>query len=604
MQQTPWWKEAVIYHIYPRSFYDIDGDGVGDLAGITAKLEHVRDLGADAIWMGPVFQSPQVDNGYDISDYRKIDPLFGDLEAMDRLILRAHKLGIRVLLDLVLNHTSDKHPWFQAALKDPGSSFTDYYIWRDPAPDGGPPNDWRSFFSIPAWTYVPERKQYYLHLFTPQQPDLNWDNPTVRVETAEIANYWLHRGVDGFRLDVMNLISKAPGLPSLAGASPSGIYIDGPNALGYLQEFRSRLAGDRKILLVGEAPGITPEAAKGYTDPANCALDMVLLFDHLAVDHGPSGRWESKPWRVDDLRDVVNRWQERLSEPNWPSIYLSNHDQPRIVSRYGDDGTFRFESATALATLFYLQRGTPIVYQGEEIAMRNFPLTDPEQIVDIETRNAYRDFVDHQGLSPAAALERVRPEARDNSRTPMQWSAKAIAGFQVDGSAGSTTPKTTETSHPASPVAPWYPPNPDYLEWNVEAQSSCPPLGTAGEQQPGDTTAASSAAVGAKSVLCYYRALFALRRNTPALLAGQYLPIKRRDGESESLFAFLRRQESGSQGIAVVANLSARDAMWQPPGDVGMILLRNYPAEGTEMPESTPAMLRPWECIVVTVSET
>ena len=322
------------------------------------------------------------------------------------------------------------------------------------------------------------------------------------------------------------------------------------------------------------------------------------------MDHGPSGRWESKPWRVDDLRDVVNRWQERLSEPSWPSIYLSNHDQPRIVSRYGDDGEFRFESATALATLFYPQRGTPIVYQGEEIAMRNFPLVGPEQIVDIETRNAYRDFVDHQGLSPAVALEKVRREARDNSRTPMQWSEKANAGFQASSGVDRSAPQTADTSHPASPVAPWYPPNPDYLEWNVEAQSSCPPLGTAGEHQPEDTTAAWSAAVGAKSVLCYYRALFTLRRNTPSLLAGQYLPIKRHDGESESLFAFLRRQENGSQEIAVVANLSARDAMWQPSRDAGKVLLRNYSANGTEISESISAILRPWECIVVTVGET
>lgn len=575
-----WWKETAIYHIYPRSFQDSTGDGIGDLPGITRRLEHIRDLGVGAIWMGPVFPSPQVDNGYDISDYRDIDPLFGTLADMEGLIDRAHRLGLRVLLDLVLNHTSDRHPWFQKALEDPQGPYNDYYLFRDPAPDGGPPNNWRSFFSIPAWTYVEERRQYYLHLFTPEQPDLNWDNPAVRQEAADIANFWLERNVDGFRLDVINMISKKPGLPSLVEGRRSGVFIDGPKTLDYLQEFRRNLTSDKDLALVGETPGVTPEAARRYTDPANRALDMVLLFDHLEVDHGPSGRWEPREWTVGDLGQVVSTWQDHLSAPSWPSIYLSNHDQPRVVSRYGNDGDYRYQSATALATIFYLQRGTPIVYQGEEIGMKNFPLEGPEQILDIETKNAYIDLVGAKGLSEEEAMGRVRREARDNTRTPMQWSDGNNAGF--------------------SDAEPWYPPNPDYRRWNVAAQEA-----------------------DSESVLAYYRELLSLRQRTPALISGAYEHLSPAPDSQGTVFAFRRHRtlsdRTSSDRLLIAANLSDTPATWRlPEAEIQSLptprrLFGNYPAPPDDKrPANGLAVagagtgagawtleMRPWEALVL-----
>ncbi len=594
MEHLSWWKESAIYHIYPRSFADSDGDGIGDLKGIMDRLSYIQRLGAKAIWMGPVFRSPQVDNGYDVSDYRDVDPLFGTLADLEHLIEEAHRLGIRVLLDLVFNHTSDQHPWFRAATEGSGSRYNDYYVWRDPAPDGAPPNDWRSFFSIPAWTFHETRGQYYLHLFTPEQPDLNWENPEVRREMADIANFWLARGADGFRLDVINMISKKPGLPSLGGASPSGIYVDGPQVLPYIQELRSRMVTNREIALVGETPRITPSAARSYTDPRNAALNIVLLFDHLEVDHGPSGRWEHRAWTTGDLAGVIATWQQHLAAPSWPSIYLSNHDQPRIVSRYGSDLDYRYQSATALATVFYLQRGTPVVYQGEEIGMCNFPLESPDQIMDVESKNAYLDLVESAKLTPQEAIERVRHEARDNSRTPMQWSGRHNAGF--------------------SDASPWYPPNPDYHEWNVEAQEICHEAATS-------------------SVLCYYRALLALRRSYDALLQGDYVPLAPACvGASPggpppgddfpptggTVFAFLRRlsSQAGTSQLSTVclvaANLSDVPASWNQPtvaGLGGTFVLWNYPdgprvrpqdqSPARAMAKGNPWRLRPWECVVL-----
>jgi oligo-1,6-glucosidase len=572
-----WWKETAIYHIYPRSFSDTNRDGFGDLPGVTERLEHIRTLGAGAIWMGPVFRSPQVDNGYDISDYRDIDPLFGSLKDMEALIARAHQLGLKVLLDLVLNHTSDQHPWFKKALEDPESPYADYYIWADPAPDGGPPNNWRSFFSVPAWSYVEKRKQYYLHLFAPEQPDLNWDNPAVRREVAEIANFWLDRDVDGFRLDVINLISKKPGLPSLIEGRRSGVFIDGPNTLDYLQEFRRNLRTDKELVLVGETPGVSPDAARTYTDPENRALDMILLFDHLEVDHGPSGRWEPREWHIADLADVVQKWQEHLAAPSWPSIYLSNHDQPRVVSRYGDDREFRTLSATALATVFYLQRGTPIVYQGEEIGMKNYPLSSPDEILDVETKNAFLDLVNNQNLSEAAALERVAPEARDNSRTPMQWSPDLHAGF------------STRT--------PWFPVNPDFRDWNVA------------DQVQSDN-----------SVFAYYQQLLTLRRTTAALIYGNYQRWAPAKDADSPVFAFTREltaeapsgEGMDTTNILVAANLSGTPtrsalppAFRQRKADP-LILLSNYSSGESESgpwersrDHLTAIPLRPWEGVVL-----
>ncbi|MFP4330292.1 MAG: alpha-glucosidase [Alkalispirochaetaceae bacterium] len=558
MNEQPWWKEAVIYHIYPRSFQDTDRDGFGDLPGIIERLDYVADLGVSAIWMGPVFESPQVDNGYDISDYRRIDSRFGDLQDMERLIEEADRRGIRVLLDLVFNHSSDRHPWFKASVEDRDGPYGDYYIWRDPAPDGGAPNNWRSFFSVPAWSWSERRQQYYLHLFAPEQPDLNWENPEVRQELADIANFWLDRGAAGFRMDVINVISKQHGLPSSKAGERQGLFIDGPRVLPYLQEFRSRLHRKDEIVLVGETPGISPEAARRYTDPGNRALDMVLIFDHVTLDHGPQGRWDPKPLKPAQLRRVVTDWQGVLTDPAWPSIYLSNHDQPRVVSRYGDDLEYRFESATALATAFYLQRGTPIVYQGDEIGMANYPLEEIAEVQDIESSNAYAWLLE-EGLSPQEAFRRIRSSARDHGRTPMQWSAAEHGGF--------TDPD----------VQPWFPVNPDHREWNVEAQEGCKGEGEAPTP-------------GVRSVLCYFRDLFSLRRREPALVRGTFeaLPVR----EGSGLFAFRRRYREGGDSIVVVANLSDLPSPWDLPILQGELLLSNLPG-GFRRGE-----IAPWQALV------
>ena len=602
MQHRAWWKDAVIYHIYPRSFYDANGDGIGDLRGIIQKLSHVRDLGANALCMGPGFRSPQVDNRYDIADYRDIHPRFGDIADMDELIDTAHAMGIRVLLDLVFNHTSDRHRWFRSSVADPDGPEGDFYIWRDPAPDGGPPNNWQAFFSVPAWTFSPERGQYYLHLFAPEQPDLNWENPRVREELAEVANFWLARGVDGFRMDVINVISKRPGLPSSPDGSRYGYFIDGPNVLAYLREFRSRLVSDREIVLVGETPGVTPEAARAYTDPANKALDMVLNFDHVMLDHGPGGRWDPRPLRIRAMRSVIEEWQRTLSAPCWPSLYMSNHDQPRVVSRYGNDRDYRFESATALATVFYLQRGTPIVYQGDEIAMTNYPLENHDEIVDIESRNAYLHLTREHGVGADEAFARVKSNARDHGRTPMQWSAEPHAGFMAQARQTADahgSPARARAGDTATGREPWYPPNPDFHRSNVAAQDVCAPAGWQGADS---RAAAPAPGVAERSVLCYYRRLLELRRERAALARGAFTLLSAATsahGEAgdSAVVAFARTTEAGER-ITVAANLSDREHRWHAPAEVGTPVLTNYLPDGRSPAGALP-VLRPWECVVL-----
>ncbi len=553
---APWWQDGAIYHIYPRSFLDTDGDGFGDLPGITARLPYIRRLGVDAIWMGPIFSSPQIDNGYDISDYLTVDPLFGTNDDLYRLIEEAHRLDIRVLLDLVFNHTSDRHRWFESSRRRKDGC-DDFYIWRDgdPSRPDGLPNDWRGFFSLPAWSYDAERGQYYLHLFAREQPDLNWDNPAVRAALREVANFWIDRGVDGFRMDVINLISKQPSLPSLNGASPSGIYLDGPRVLEYLQEFRSGLHDRKGIVLVGETPGITPDAASRYTLPENRALDMVLLFDHVMVDHGPEGRWDPTALNPRDLAATCTRWQRAIAPPRHPSLYMSNHDQPRVVSRYGDDGTFRYESAVALAMYFYLQRGTPIVYQGDEIAMANFPFSRVEEIVDIESSNAYRWLTDERGVDAGSAQRRVFRQARDNGRTPMQWDDSRHAGFTAGDS-------------------PWFPVNPDYTEWNVKCQKDG----------------------RSSSVLDAYRRLLSVRKSTPVLHGGSYEALE--FDAPPTVVGF--RRVLGEDEAIIVVNLGSGDAAVRiDRADCdARVLLSNYP----DPPSLDDLHLRAWEGAVYLLS--
>jgi oligo-1,6-glucosidase len=457
-----WWKSAVVYQVYPRSFADSNGDGIGDLQGVLAHLDHIAALGVDVLWLSPVYRSPQADNGYDISDYQDVDPLFGTLEDLDAVIAAVHQRGMRLIMDLVVNHTSEEHPWFVESRLARDSDKADWYFWRDPRPGtvpgepGAEPNNWGSAFSGSAWKWAPERGQYYLHLFSPDQPDLNWDNTEVREAVFEMMNWWLDRGIDGFRMDVINFISKDASLPDGA-LTPSGYgdgmpyFSYGPQIHAYLAEMRHRVfeGRPRTYLTVGEMPGVTPEQAREFTDTSRGQLDMVFQFEHVTLDQA-GDKWTRRPISVSDLRRTLGRWQDALADGGWNSLYWNNHDQPRVVSRFGDDTTYWYESATALATVLHLHRGTPYIYQGEELGMTNVSFEDINDFRDIETLNYYADAVGRLKADPATILDTLRHKSRDNARTPMQWTADPGAGF--------------------STATPWIPLNPNFLRINAAAQ--------------------------------------------------------------------------------------------------------------------------------------
>jgi oligo-1,6-glucosidase len=539
--ERDWWKSAVVYQIYPRSFADSDGDGVGDLGGVLDHLDHLVRLGVDVVWLSPVYRSPMDDNGYDISDYQDVDPLFGTLDQLDALIARAHDVGIKVVMDLVVNHTSDEHPWFVESRSSADNPKRDWYWWRPPRPGhepgtvGAEPTSWGSAFSGPAWTYDEVTGEYYLHLFSPKQPDLNWENPEVRAAIHEMMSWWLDRGVDGFRMDVINLISKVttdapPGLAEGAAGDrdPRGTgvvdtsewsdthpyVVNGPRLHEYLQEmhravFAGRPAG---LLTVGETPGASVEDGREFTDPARGELDMVFTFEHVDLDSGPAGKWDVVPWSLVALKDTLGRWQTGLEDVGWNSLYWGNHDQPRAVSRFGDDSPEnRQASAKALATVLHLHRGTPYIYQGDELGMTNYPFRDILDFEDLESINRFRTATS-RGEDPETVLAALRLKSRDNARTPMQWDASEHAGF------------TTGT--------PWLAVHPAHTEINAAAQVDDP-----------------------DSVFSHHRRLIALRHEDPVVVDGRFemlLP------EHEQLYAFTRTL--GDTTILVVANLSSEPA--------------------------------------------
>ncbi|MEV7844857.1 alpha-glucosidase [Streptomyces cyaneofuscatus] len=549
-----WWKSSVVYQVYPRSFADSDGDGIGDLAGLTGRLDHLAELGVDVLWLSPVYPSPQDDNGYDISDYQDIDPVFGDLAAFDRLLAAVHERGMKLVMDLVVNHTSDEHPWFQES-RDPDSPKRDWYWWRPPR-EGGEPNNWGSFFSGSAWAHDATSGAYYLHLFSPKQPDLNWENPDLRQAVHAMMRWWLERGVDGFRMDVINLISKDPELPDgeLRGDGPYGDgsphYVCGPRVHDYLQEMHrevfARYPG--RLLTVGEMPGVTVEQARLFTDPRRAEVDMVFQFEHVGLDHG-SGKFDPRPLRLTDLKASLGRWQAGLADVGWNSLYWNNHDQPRVVSRFGDDGPrHRIRSAKMLATVLHLHRGTPYIYQGEELGMANAPLRTIEDFRDIESLNHYAQEL-RAGAEPEDILPGLRAMGRDNARTPMQWDASPQAGF------------TTGT--------PWLPVNPDHTEVNAAAARTDP-----------------------DSVLHHYRRLIALRRSEPAVVHGDFTMLLPDD---ERIYAFTRRD--GATTLLVAGNFTGETVdVALPDGWEGAeLVLGNGP--------SVPAppgrlVLAPWEARV------
>jgi oligo-1,6-glucosidase len=559
----PWWKAAVVYQIYPRSFADSDGDGVGDLRGIIEHLDHVADLGADVVWLSPVYRSPQDDNGYDISDYQDIDPTFGTLADLDELIAALHRRGMRLLMDLVVNHTSDEHPWFEESRSSRDNDKADWYIWRDPRPGFTPgtpeaaPNNWGSVFSGSAWEWVPERGQYFLHLFSRKQPDLNWDNPEVREAIFAMMRWWLDRGVDGFRMDVVNLLSKDPALPDVPVTATG--YGDGlmhctygPHIHDHLAEMKREVFDARPgvHLTVGEMPGSTPEQALRFTDKDTGQLDMVFQFEHVDLDHAES-KWTHRPMTLMDLKQSLGRWQEAMGDRGWNSLYWNNHDQPRVVSRFGNDSTYWRESATALATVLHLHRGTPYVYQGEELGMTNVPFDDIDDFQDIESRNHYRTAVEVLGHSPGEVLEDLRRTSRDNARTPMQWTPGHQAGF-TDGE-------------------PWLPVNPNHTWLNAEAQRADP-----------------------SSVFSYYRALADLRHTDAVVVEGDFVMLHPDD---PCIYAFERRL--GDQRVAVYANLSDLPVAVDLPGvaTTEELVLTNTSA-------CVPGTLGPWEARVYRLHRT
>lgn len=417
-----WWKKAVVYQVYPKSFNDTTGSGVGDLAGITEKLDYLKELGITVIWLSPVYESPGDDNGYDISNYEQIDPAFGTMEDMEQLIAEAKKRGIYIVMDLVVNHTSDEHEWFEEAKSSRDNPYRDYYIWRDPV-DGGVPNDLQSTFGGSAWEYSEETGQYYLHLFSKKQPDLNWENPAMRQDVYQMMNFWLDKGIGGFRLDVIDLIGKQP---------DQLVTADGPKLHEYLQEMNEATFGHQDVLTVGETWSATVQNAKQYSNPDGSELSMVFQFEHILLDQQDDGeKWDLKPLNLVDLKRTLAKWQTELGDEGWNSLFWNNHDTPRIVSRWGNDEEYRQESAKLFAILLHLMKGTPYIYQGEEIGMTNYEMASLDDIYDIESINMYHERL-AAGYSEADILTSINAKGRDHARTPMQWRGdQAHAGFTV-----------------------------------------------------------------------------------------------------------------------------------------------------------------------------
>ena len=535
-----WWKEAVVYQIYPRSFMDSNGDGIGDLNGITEKLDYLKELGIDVIWLSPVYQSPNDDNGYDISDYQAIMTEFGTMEDYDRMLARAHELGIKIMMDLVVNHTSDEHAWFVESRKSVDNPYRDFYIWRKGKEDGKEPNNWGSCFSGSAWKYDEQTDMYFLHLFSKKQPDLNWDNPKVRDHVFDMMNWWCEKGIDGFRMDVISLISKPEGLPD--GIPGENGYADsgcanGPHVHEYLQEMNRKVLSKYDLITVGEAAGVTLEEAKKYANADGSELNMVFQFEHVSgSEHEKThyGKWDGHKMPLPEWKANLSKWQTGLSHEAWNSLYLSNHDQPRSVSRYGNDSEeYRERSAKLLATCLHMMQGTPYVYQGEELGMCNAYFDKLEDYRDIESINAYHELTEQCGVSHEEMMGYLKRISRDNARTPMQWDDSKNAGF------------TTGT--------PWLKVNSNYPEVNAKAQVNDP-----------------------DSVFSYYKKLIRLRHENEIIVYGDYELL---EAESEETFIYKRTYKN--EHLMVLCNftdhkVSVTDAVMEQIPDGAEKLITNY----------------------------
>ena len=523
VQKEPraWWKEAVIYQIYPRSFMDANGDGIGDLAGITRRLPYLRELGVDVLWLSPIYASPNDDNGYDISDYRAIMRDFGTMADFDTLLTAAHRMGLKIVMDLVVNHTSDEHPWFIESRSAKENPYRDYYIWR-PGKAGKAPNNWESCFSGPAWQYDAATGEYYLHLFSKKQPDLNWENPKVRDEVYDLMKFWCDKGIDGFRMDVISMISKDQRFPD-GPVKPDGYgdfspyCVSGPRVHEFLQEMNRRVLSHYDLLTVGEAAGVTIEEAKKYARSDGKELGMVFQFEHVGEGNGKGSiieKWTTGKPKMPMVRAILNKWQRELAGCAWNSLYLDNHDQPRCVSMFGNDSPeWRVRSAKMLATCLHMQKGTPYIYQGEELGMTNTRFRSLADCRDLEEINAWHEYVDdQQRVTPETMLACFDNVARDNARTPMQWDASENAGF------------TTGT--------PWLAVNPNYREINAAAEISDP-----------------------DSVFSYYQRLIALRHKYDIIVYGDFLPLLEDD---PAVYAYERRL--GNERLLVACNWTEHEA--------------------------------------------
>lgn len=556
-----WWKEAVVYQIYPRSFMDSNGDGIGDLPGIISKLDYLKWLGIDVVWLSPVYQSPNDDNGYDISDYQSIMHDFGTREDMKQLLEGLHDREMKLVMDLVVNHTSDEHAWFVESRSSKDNKYRDYYVWR-PNVDGQKPNNWASFFSGSVWELDEQTNEYYLHLFSKKQPDLNWENPKVRTEIYAMMRWWLDKGVDGFRMDVINCISKVPELPDAPGVAPDQLgwgeqfFMNGPRIHEFIQEMNREVLSRYDVMTVGETLSVTPEDAVQYVGFDRNELNMVFQFELMDIDSGKGGKWDVQPWSLVEFKRIFSRWQTGLYNRGWNSLYLNNHDQPRLVSRFGNDRDYHIQSATMLATLLHTLQGTPFVYQGEEIGMTNVQFDSIKDYRDIETINWYHEELS-KGRAVSQLMGSIYAKGRDNARTPMQWHNQASGGFTSG--------------------VPWISTNPNYPQINVAAQLNEP-----------------------DSILNYYRQLIKLRKKHPVIVYGEYSDLIPND---ENIYAFERRL--GPSQLVTLLNFTPvpQTLIWpqSTPRSGFDLIISNY-HQNPANHESTVS-LRPYEAQVFLSTE-
>ncbi|RRG01530.1 MAG: alpha-glucosidase [Lactobacillus sp.] len=557
MAYTPkwWWQNSVVYQVYPRSFQDSNHDGIGDLKGIISRLDYIKKLGADIIWLNPIYRSPNVDNGYDISDYRAIDPTFGSLTDFKELLTKAHELGLKIMMDLVVNHSSDENEWFNQSRQGKENPYRDYYIWRDPV-DGHEPTNWGSYFSGSAWQYDETSGQYYLHLFAVKQPDLNWENEAVRHSVYDIMNWWADLGVDGFRMDVINLISKpavykdVPTAPRMQYGDVEPVVANGHRMHEFLQEMHQAVMTKHDLVTVGETPGATTDDAKKYANLEQTELNMVFEFEHVGLDGNDNpalGKWSDKKVSLPELRDNLVKWQTQLSGKAWNSLYWNNHDQPRVVSRFGnDDPKYRVVSAKMLATMLHCLQGTPYIYAGEELGMTNTTFNSLSDYRDLESINAYHQLVDEEHLVDGKTMSRyLAIHSRDNARTPMQWDDSKNAGF--------------------SDAEPWIAVNPNYSEINARAALADP-----------------------SSVFYHYQKLIQMRHDLPVMTEGKFALVKGNESDDQ-VFAYTR--DDGETTLLVVANFTKETIKREYATGQGKLLLSNYEDDMGET-------LRPYEAKV------